>query len=323
MPISTKKENATRVWNPDEIGTKPKTLRSLSLDAIGVIAHHHAPSARALIRSRLAAVGPFEVSETGDSTQLLAALSDATKPVHLLVGEPRNDVIELIRDVRRARTAADPFINVLVLTPSAEPEFIRRLIDAGVDGILSVPFSVQEIETRLSDCVVRRRKFVAAFDYVGPDRRSGERKDSPSARAIDPFNPALAAGMGLSDAVVAKERAAAADRLRTLRSACLAAHALRELVALGVARNDARAGDVSADPTAKRVVVAMRGLIELDRMVGKRLDSERRADLSNLLRLIEPAEAEEIDDEGMLNALRRARALVAVFDGPNAELVAP
>ncbi len=98
----------------------------------------------------------------------LSNLPYAIALVDVQLGEA--DGIEFIRALRRT-PAINRKIPVLVISGQNRREVIEGARDAGADGFLTKPASVKDILAKIGGVRARRRPFIEATTYVGPDRR--------------------------------------------------------------------------------------------------------------------------------------------------------
>ena len=86
--------------------------------------------------------------------------------------------LELSRSTRHGAAGPNPYLTTIGVTQESTEGHIRRMIDAGIDGILRKPFSVSDLFDRISALVYVRKPFVVTTSYIGPDRRVRPRQES-------------------------------------------------------------------------------------------------------------------------------------------------
>ena len=86
--------------------------------------------------------------------------------------------LELSRSARCGGVGPNPYITTIGVTQQSTEANIRRMINAGIDGILLKPFSISALFDRISALVYVRRPFVVTTNYIGPDRRLRPRQES-------------------------------------------------------------------------------------------------------------------------------------------------
>ena len=88
------------------------------------------------------------------------------------------DLCELVRRVRHHRTRANPFLPFIALTGEPSPELVGNIMDAGIDTLLAKPMSTQQLQNRIVSLIRARKPFVVTSDYIGPDRRGDDERES-------------------------------------------------------------------------------------------------------------------------------------------------
>jgi len=79
--------------------------------------------------------------------------------------------------VRQGGHGQNPYAVTIGVTENPTEANIKRVFDAGVDNILLKPLSMNALLDRLSAILMRRKAFVVASDYIGPDRRIRPRQE--------------------------------------------------------------------------------------------------------------------------------------------------
>eukprot|EP00752_Nemacystus_decipiens_P013215 g11704.t1 len=85
------------------------------------------------------------------------------------------DLIQIVRRLRRGRVGPDPFVGVLACKSAVTSDDARRFAAAGFDHILNKPHSADAVLSHVLEIAGKPRRFVAVKGYVGPDRRRGLR----------------------------------------------------------------------------------------------------------------------------------------------------
>ncbi|MFC3814308.1 transporter substrate-binding domain-containing protein [Lysobacter sp. GCM10012299] len=114
-----------------------------------LVAEDH-PVNRAVISRQLNHLG-FECVLTGDGEQALAALAGGG--FDLLITDcdmPRMDGYTLVRRIRADEAGKAQRLPVIALSASALPADVQRCTDAGMDGFLAKPMTLQELDTMLT-----------------------------------------------------------------------------------------------------------------------------------------------------------------------------
>ena len=88
----------------------------------------------------------------GDGKGALQALEGSSYDVVLMdVQMPGMDGLEATRRIRAGATADGPYI--VAMTAHALPEDRQRCLDAGMDGYLAKPFTLDTLEVALEPCL--------------------------------------------------------------------------------------------------------------------------------------------------------------------------
>jgi DNA-binding response OmpR family regulator len=85
------------------------------------------------------------------------------------------DLFKLIRMIRRGEATPNPYAIIALTSWVRDGAHVRKAIESGADDVIVRPFSTQFAEERMRTMVRNRKAFVITSDYVGPDRRSGDR----------------------------------------------------------------------------------------------------------------------------------------------------
>lgn len=154
---------------PHSLGRDPSLKRLGSIRALYFSADRHQAAAMAnLLREEgLRGLEPVHAAES-------VANAIMRDPPHLLLldmdGED-DDLVEIIRRVRRARLGNDPFLAAVACRSGVTTELARRYAGAGFDLILNKPFPPETAIASLRALAAQPRRFVATKAYIGPDRR--------------------------------------------------------------------------------------------------------------------------------------------------------
>lgn len=90
-------------------------------------------------------------------------------------------IMELISNVRRNDLGKNPFLCVIGISWQAQAQDVIRMINCGIDHLVTAPLSPQQILSRFFSMIHHRLPFVVTADYINPDRRTLTRpgKDYP------------------------------------------------------------------------------------------------------------------------------------------------
>lgn len=96
------------------------------------------------------------------------------------------DIFMLVRMIRRGEATPNPYAVIALTSWTRDGGHVRKAIESGADDVIVRPFSTQFAEDRIKTMVRDRKSFVVTSDYVGPDRRSGDRQTSDDPRVDVP-----------------------------------------------------------------------------------------------------------------------------------------
>jgi CheY-like chemotaxis protein len=124
----------------------------------------------------LQTLGVVQVEPLARVGDLEAALNSA--PYDLFIAELQGgeDVVcDLVNRVRHRKTGPNPFIVVLLTTWDLNADAVRAVLNSGADDLLARPYTIAQLQQRLTGAALARKPFVVTADYVGPSRRNGSR----------------------------------------------------------------------------------------------------------------------------------------------------
>ncbi len=85
---------------------------------------------------------------------------------------------KFVSNIRRHELGTNPFVPIIATLWTPEAETINGLVDAGVDDLAIKPISLAQLMDRIDLIVNNRKPFVVTAEFIGPDRRTGERVDA-------------------------------------------------------------------------------------------------------------------------------------------------
>jgi DNA-binding response OmpR family regulator len=136
---------------------------------------------RAHIRSTLKVAlfhaGIEKIVHTGAISSITEAVEHASGPDILIcdMGLEHGEACNVLTAIRQNEIGRNPFICVIGITWSATANEVARIVDSGVDHLISAPMSPQQILVRIRALVNDRPPFIVTSDYIGPDRRRQKR----------------------------------------------------------------------------------------------------------------------------------------------------
>jgi len=134
------------------------------------------PGVRQGLREALKRCGVGTIIEVSSIVQAHKAIKEQNPDLLVVSSEIEGVFLgAMVKDIRHARFGSHPFPLVVVLSMTAEFDYVRRIVDSGPDDILLVPVSPDQMLNRFINLARNRKPFVVTHDYVGPDRRKSQR----------------------------------------------------------------------------------------------------------------------------------------------------
>lgn len=162
-----------------------------SLENIRLVIADPSQMVRTGLKGALFAMGFRAISDTASYIKLHDLIEQDS--VDLLIASTElegNDVGFLIKEMRDLRLGNNPFPVIISLLSRPEPDYVKRIIDAGCDDLLLMPVSPEQLILRIEKLCRTRKPFVVTHDYTGPDRRAKQRSfDNHSAPMLEVPNP--------------------------------------------------------------------------------------------------------------------------------------
>jgi two-component system, chemotaxis family, chemotaxis protein CheY len=164
----------------------------MALESVSVLILDDNAHMRDLIRTILASFGCSRIVEAADTKEALRLVAEAEIDLAFvdfkLSGDSGNDGLQFCRSIRLGPDSPDLYLPVIMITAYSERSRVLDAINAGVDEFLVKPVRAIDVANRVNAVIERRRPFVHAAGYFGPDRRRRDdpRYDGPWRRAFDP-----------------------------------------------------------------------------------------------------------------------------------------
>ncbi len=159
------------------------------------------------IRS-LSDLGLTDIESTGNLHKVHECLAEGGLDL-LICGTilPEGDLHDLIKSVRFGETSTNPFLVIVTLVSNPTAEVLHKMMDCGPDAILIKPFSPEQLNERITSLVHNRKRFAVTSDYVGPERRKGDREDKTGKETIRVPNPLYIKSFGIENLAVTRRAA--------------------------------------------------------------------------------------------------------------------
>ncbi len=143
------------------------------------------------LRAALYSIGFRTITDTASFVKLHDLIEQDTIDLLIVSSElENNDSGFLISEMRNQRLGSNPFLVVITLLASADPDYVKRVIDSGADDLLLTPVAPDQLIMRIEKLARARKPFVVTHDYTGPDRRTKARAfETHSAPMLEVPNP--------------------------------------------------------------------------------------------------------------------------------------
>lgn len=118
--------------------------------------------------------------EGGDLDAITHAVADPNGPDIVIcdVTDTTDEACQIFNAIRHNELGTNPFICIISVAWSPNHALVGKVIDSGADLIVAAPISPALILDRIGSLVHSRKPFVVTSDYVGPDRRMLEERES-------------------------------------------------------------------------------------------------------------------------------------------------
>ncbi len=186
------------------------------------------------------------------------------------------DLFEITKAIRNNEIGLNPFPAILALSWDPTEQLVREAANSGADFLIAAPFSPKHILDRIRSLVYNRAPFVVTGDYVGPDRRDGEARDS-SATHLEVPNSLRDKALGQYDSRAF--RAQVESAIGTISARKMELHAYQLAEDAEIAAGDFARGPRSIDPECLR------------RLQASASDLKWRAQKASLVSIVELCQA--------------------------------
>jgi DNA-binding response OmpR family regulator len=144
---------------------------------------------RGLVRVILAGFGMRRIEEAQDAREALGILAGGDLDIAFVDMKLGGmDGLEFCRYIRTHQDSPNIYLPLIMVTAYSERSRVIDAINAGVDEFLVKPVRAVDVANRVNAVIERRRPFIQADGYFGPDRRRRQdpRFTGPWRRAGDP-----------------------------------------------------------------------------------------------------------------------------------------
>ncbi len=96
------------------------------------------------------------------------------------------EVFHRMRDIRHHKLGMNPFTVITFMVDPDNDRAMKQAVLSGADDVMLKPVAPGKIVERAKHIAFHRTPFIATSDYIGPDRRRGERESQiPSLNVIN------------------------------------------------------------------------------------------------------------------------------------------
>lgn len=144
------------------------------------------PELRSAFQTAFYRRGWRDIEICRDSAGLFAYLQQNFVDLIVVADDlPGLDFTDVIQQVRHKNIGRNPFALILATVQDATLAQVRKLINSGVDRVVSKPLSIADMLASVQGLIISRKPFVATDSYVGPTRRASSRQGQFGEEAID------------------------------------------------------------------------------------------------------------------------------------------
>lgn len=144
---------------------------------------------RGLVRVILASFGVRHIEEASATNEAMTHVAGGGVDIAFVDFKLGGlDGLDFCRRIRLDPQSPNRYLPILMITAYSERKRVIDAINAGVDEFLVKPIRAVDVANRVNAIIERRRPFVKAQGYFGPDRRRRDdpRYQGPWRRAEDP-----------------------------------------------------------------------------------------------------------------------------------------
>lgn len=144
---------------------------------------------RGLLRAILLSFGVRRVDEAGEAQQAIDnVMRGETDLAFVDFRLSGIDGLDFCRRIRLGADSPNVYLPIIMITAYSERSRVLDAINSGVDEFLVKPVRAVDVANRVNAVIERRRPFVRAGAYFGPDRRRRDdpRYKGPMRRMSDP-----------------------------------------------------------------------------------------------------------------------------------------
>lgn len=144
---------------------------------------------RGLVRVILTSFGVRRIEEAHDCNEAIGLVASSDIDIAFVDFKLAGlDGLDFCKRIRLDPESPNRYLPIIMITAYSERRRVIDAINAGVDEFLVKPVRAVDVANRVNAVVERRRPFVQAAGYFGPERRrrNDPRHKGPWRRASDP-----------------------------------------------------------------------------------------------------------------------------------------
>lgn len=165
-----------------------RALSSKHLKSVELVLAEPQASLRQAVRGALQRQGFSAISDFARLEAVHESIEISTPDLVVIDSSMTNEsgsytAVDLIRNIRQGNLGSNPFVPIIVMLWQPTRELVTALAEAGPDDLLVKPVAPATLLERIIAVATDRKQFMVTSNYIGPDRRSGNRngKDADSA----------------------------------------------------------------------------------------------------------------------------------------------
>lgn len=145
-------------------------MRVGNLNSVDVLIYSHHRNLTTLQQAALNGFGVRKIENTRRFDQFQESIRHVYRDIIIINHEADMDIGPFLTEIRDG-AAVNPFAIVILMSATTSPKLLREALRHGVDGVMTIPFTANDLWRQLVYAVNRTRTFVRTKSYFGPDRR--------------------------------------------------------------------------------------------------------------------------------------------------------
>lgn len=161
----------------------------MALESVSALILDDNAHMRGLVRAILASFGMRRIEEASDCNAAVGLVAGGDIDIAFVDFKLGGlDGIEFCKRIRLDPDSPSRYLPIIMITAYSERRRVIDAINAGVDEFLVKPIRAVDVANRVNAVIERRRSFIDAAGYFGPERRRRDdpRHKGPWRRAADP-----------------------------------------------------------------------------------------------------------------------------------------